>query len=65
MVWIGLDIMANKKEIVHFFHNKMWWWWWWCGLGLLTVAPPIFTGDDGFNHNQRFTLFKKEFLVSL
>ena len=23
----------------------MWWWW---GLGLLTVAPPIFTGDDSF-----------------
>ena len=39
------------------------WWWWWCGLGLITVAPPIFTGDDGFDHTQRFS--KKQILIFL
>ena len=35
-------IIKKESKIISY---KMWWWW---GLGLLTVAPPIFTGDDSF-----------------
>ena len=39
-------INDNKKiQQSKIISYKMWWWW---GLGLLTVAPPIFTGDDSF-----------------
>ena len=39
-------LQNNEKEEkkLKFIFHKMWWCWW-CALGLLTVAPPIFTGN--------------------